>query len=374
MTQSNRRKFLASMAALGSGVLSATERAAALRMEDAYSPRNAERAKRPRTDYIILHTTEAGDSSSQNSVQRYGSCHYLILTDGQVLRIIDRDKIANHAGRSMWNGVRNLSTRSVGIEIVGKYTDSPREAQLRALKALITQLQTRYGITDKNVLTHSQVAYSYHSREGRMVRGRRKDALEFTDPSVRAKIGLTDRWTYDPDERAGRVVFLDYAEGRWLRKALYDFEPRMVAAGTPTLAEPPVISPAERSVPSDDTDDPEDFEGFRVLGVDGDTVQALAGDEALSKTTIYFLPDGRLRQGDRLRGSALLRHPPEGLKILIGYVIGGEVTRRLRAIQIAGPAWNYPSTFYRLPDLSIRQGDKINESAIPPGTTILYRL
>jgi len=58
---------------------------------------------------------------------------------------------------------------------------------------------------------------------------------------------------------------------------------------------------------------------------------------------------------------------------LVGYIIGGEVTTRTHAIDIAGDAWNYPSTFYRLPDLSIRQGDKIDESAIPPGTFVLYR-
>jgi hypothetical protein len=370
MLQSNRRWFLASMAALGRGVLSAAGPASAeLRIEDAYSPRDAQRAKRPRTDYIILHTTEAGDSSSFNSVQRYGSCHYLILTDGQVRRIIHRDKIANHAGRSMWNDVRNLSARSIGIEIVGEYTDPPREAQLPALKEVIRQLCGIYDIPDKSVLTHSQVAYSYHAAEGRMIRGRRKDAIYFADPAVRARIGLTDRWTFDPDERAGRVAFQDYTEGRWLHKSLYETTTLELAQAAPA----PAPTLAEHPDTPEETDDPETFEGFQVLGVNGTTVAALAGKEALSQTTIYFLPDGRIRSGDRLRGSALLKRPPAGLKILIGYVIGGQVTKKLHAIDIAGAAWNYPSTFYRLPDLSIRQGDKIDESAIPPGTVILYR-
>jgi hypothetical protein len=371
--------------------------AATLRIEDAYSPRDAKRAQRPRTEYIVLHTTEAGDSSSLNSVQRYGSCHYLVMTDGLVKRIVHRDKIANHAGRSLWDGVRNLSTRSIGIEIVGTYKEPATEEQLTALKEVIDQLQSLYDIPDKNVLTHSQIAYSYHSGERRNVRGRRKDAVQFADPAVRALIGLTDRWTFDPDERAGTVGFLDYAEGRWLQKVLYApplepapelvaelvakpveaVRPRVIEAKFASLppipAPPPPKTPAKAVATEEPAEDPETFEGFRVLGVHGDTIEELAGDEALSETTIYFLPDGRLRSGDRLRGSPLLKRPPAGLKILIGYVIGGEVTAKTHALNIAGAAWNYPSTFYRLPNLSIVQGDKIDDAAIPPGTVVLYR-
>ncbi len=383
MEHKDRRLFLASLAALGHAVFSKSAMAAIgeLQMEDALSSRNASRAKRPRTDYIILHTTEADDSSSLNSVQRFGSCNYLVQTDGQVLRIIDRDKIANHAGRSMWNGAGNLSTRSIGIEIVGTYKASPREAQLVALKELLDQLKRRYNVVDKNVLTHSQVAYSFRSREG-LVRGRRKDAVKFADPVVRAHIGLNDRWTYDPDERAGRVSFQELAEGRWLHDNLYRPGPSVVSASIATsarLALKPTVTalvPEAVETASDETEetgDPETFEGFLEVGVNGDSVDELAGREALSRSTIYILPDGRIRPGDRLRGSALLAHPPVGLKILVGYVIGGEVTRRMHAIDIAGAAWNYPSTFYRLPDLSLRQGDKIKESAIPPGTVVLYR-
>ncbi len=398
MKQHTRRWFLASVAALGRGALFAAEPGAAnLRIEDAYSPRDARRATRPRTEYIILHTTEADDSSSFNSVYRYGTCHYLILTDGLVRRIIHRDKIANHAGRSLWNGVRNLSTRSLGIEIVGTYLDPPTKAQLAALKQVLAELQSLYGIPDKNVLTHSQIAYSYNSGERRMVRGRRKDAVHFADPEIRARIGLTDRWTYDPDERAGRVAFQNYPEGRWLRDVLYapeaSTEPAKPPAPLPTLAalgqadaakaeatgteaaddSTADDNTADDNIANDNSADPETFEGFLVLGVHGDTIEELAGAGALSPTTIYFLPDGRMRSGDRLRGSPLLQHPPEGLKILMGYVVGGEVTAKRHAIDIAGAAWNYPSTFYRLPDHSIRQGDKIDESAIPPGTVILYR-
>lgn len=375
MKRLNRRTFLASgsVAIVGQAILPAASQAAGdeLRIQDAYSPRNTKRARRPRTDYIILHTTEAGDKGSFNSVFRYGSCHYLIHTNGLVRRIIDRDKIANHAGRSMWNGDNNLSMCSLGIEIVGEYKDTPHDAQIAALKEVLDQLQSIYSIPDKNVLTHSQVAYAYHSGEGRRVRGRKKDAVMMADPDVRARLGLTDRWTYDPDERAGRVAFQDYPEGRWLREVLYKPGPATTAPVVLAKLETRVEEPAPE--PEAEDDDPEIFDGLMEVGVHGHTVGELAGGETYSPTTIYFLPDGRMRPGDRLRGSPLLEHPPEGLRLLVGYVIGGEVTTKTHAVDIAGDSWNYPSTFYRLPNHSIRRGDQIDESAIPPGTLVLYR-
>ncbi len=389
MKRLNRRRFLASssIAALGSALLPDSAQAAELRIQDAYSPRNSKRAQRPRTDYIILHTTEAGDKGSFNSVFRYGSCHYLIHTNGLVRRIIHRDKIANHAGRSLWNGMTNLSMCSLGIEIVGTYQEAPRDEQLVALKQVLAQLQDIYDIPDKNVLTHSQVAYAYHSGEGRRLRGRKKDAVMLADPEVRALVGLTDRWTYDPDERAGRVAFQDYPEGRWLKEVLYKPGPATtasavlasVATGSAPAPQDPESEPEAADVAFDVTgdvtgeDDPEILDGLLEVGVHGHTVGELAGGETYSPTTIYFLPDGRMRPGDHLRGSPLLEHPPEGLKLLVGYVIGGEVTARTHAVDIAGDSWNYPSTFYRLPNHSIRRGDQIDESAIPPGTLVLYR-
>ena len=113
-------------------------------------------------------------------------------------------------------------------------------------------------------------------------------------------------------------------------------------------------------------------EGFRVAGVDGDTAAEIAGDEHNRETTIYFFPDGVVRRGNQVERSRLSALP-KGTKILVGYTHGGYVTSARPAYNICGERWNYPSTFYRFPDGTIKAGDSLNENAIPKKTLIFYR-
>lgn len=80
-----------------------------------FSKWNKSRPNRPSTRMIILHTTEGKDISSLNTVKRFGSCNYLVHTNGRVKQIIAKEKMAHHAGRSMWNGLTGLSRYSIGI-------------------------------------------------------------------------------------------------------------------------------------------------------------------------------------------------------------------------------------------------------------------
>lgn len=89
---------------------------------------------------------------SLRKIHRYGEAHYFVTPAGEVYRIIDRRSIATHAGRSMWEGRRTLDNFSIGIEVVGFYN--------RELRELLRQLKSLYRIKDKNILTHSMVAYA----------------------------------------------------------------------------------------------------------------------------------------------------------------------------------------------------------------------
>ena len=93
--------------------------AQALNIVNHYSPLDRKRAQRPRTDYLILHTTEGPGKGSLSKVHRLGECHYFVDEIGKVFRIIDRRKVALHAGRSMWNGRTNLDNSAIGIEVAG---------------------------------------------------------------------------------------------------------------------------------------------------------------------------------------------------------------------------------------------------------------
>jgi N-acetylmuramoyl-L-alanine amidase len=407
-----------------------------LRISDLLSPLNGKRPIRPETRYIILHTTEGAEEGSLRKVRRYGEAHYFVTPSGDVYRIIDRARIAAHTGRSMWEGRSTLDNCSIGIEVVGFYNQDITAAQVEALRELLRQLKALYHIPDKNVLTHSMVAYGrpnqfYHSNH----RGRKRCGAVFARADVRRRLGLTSQPAQDPDVRAGRLKVADEE----LERMLYAQAPPAVTAGPATVTPGPApMSPPSQESPtpagegsgSDPTiigkganawsiaresynhagtvyvfpdgtrmrgdqirewkkipegtrvllsgDEPEqEFEGFLEIGKDGDTPRDLAGDDTAEATTIYFLPSGLIRTGAELALSASLRKfleaPPQGTRILVGYTYGGYVGGRRSAYYVARGKWNYPSTFYRLPDGRILSGDEIDEKMIPARTLIFFQ-
>jgi len=108
------------------------------------------------------------------------------------------------------------------------------------------------------------------------------------------------------------------------------------------------------------------------IGVHGDSARELAGEEMLASTTIYFLPDGRVRQGTELRQSQV-ENLPDGTRMLVGYVHGGYVTARRSAHDIAGAKWNHSTTFYRRPDGRILTGDRVSEDSIIPMMMVFFQ-
>jgi N-acetylmuramoyl-L-alanine amidase len=119
------------------------------------------------------------------------------------------------------------------------------------------------------------------------------------------------------------------------------------------------------------------FEGFLEIGKDGNSVRELAGDAFAESTTIYFFPNGLIRTGAELSANASLRKmlddPPKGTRLLTGYTYGGYVGAKRSAYYVVGTRWNYPSTFYRLPDGRILSGDEIDEKSIPARTLIFFQ-
>ncbi|MBR2838822.1 MAG: N-acetylmuramoyl-L-alanine amidase, partial [Kiritimatiellae bacterium] len=170
------------------------------------SPRNPERRVRASTELIVLHTTEAPARSSLNKVSDRGECHFCVTEDGTVYRIVDRDREAFHAGRSMWNGKEDVDKFSVGIECVGYHDKRMDDVQLNSIRALVKELQAMYRIPDERVVCHSHVAYGAPNKWHKFKhRGRKRCGMLFAMPSVRARLGLASRPAYDPDTRACRL-------------------------------------------------------------------------------------------------------------------------------------------------------------------------
>ncbi|MCX7590615.1 MAG: N-acetylmuramoyl-L-alanine amidase [Kiritimatiellae bacterium] len=389
-----------------------------------WSPRNGERPRRQTTQFIILHTTEAAEAGSLKKIRANGEAHYFVGRDGHVYRIIHRDRVAFHAGRSMWNGTTCLDACSIGIEVAGYYNQEPTTRQYEALRALLREIRRIYPVPDDRVLTHCMVAYGAPNRwHPYSHRGRKRCGMIFALPAVRAKLGLGPAPPEDPDVKRGRLVVGD----PYLAQVLYSAShwPGMTIASTTSGSSqvaqvateaPPVedyviragrtawdvardayrspttvyVFPDGRQVPGDRIRDwkaiptgtrvilgeqpvEDDKDGVSELGADGHTVLEIAGREYANSTTLYLLPNGQVRRGSEMAENEF-RTLPAGTRVLLGYAFGGQVTARRTAFQICGARWKFPSTFYRFPDGTLLNGSQIKEGKIPPGTVVLYRL
>lgn len=115
---------------------------------------------------LVLHYT--GMESAEAALDRLAdpvarvSAHYVVLEDGGVIRMVEEDKRAWHAGVSRWRGRTDINAASVGIEIVngGHEFGLPAypDAQMEAVIALSRALLARHAIPPVNVVGHSDIA------------------------------------------------------------------------------------------------------------------------------------------------------------------------------------------------------------------------
>jgi N-acetylmuramoyl-L-alanine amidase len=131
---------------------------------------------------IVYHTTEselAPFRASQNHTIQYlgknllsyirhrKSYHYLIDRYGRVNRVVEEDRVANHAGWSVfadgeWIYV-NLNHSFLGIAFEAQTrpegeAEPINEAQIRAGQMLTGMLRAKYDIPARNCTTHGQVS------------------------------------------------------------------------------------------------------------------------------------------------------------------------------------------------------------------------
>ena len=370
-----------------------------------YSPRNKERSVRKATTLIVLHTTEAPSRSALRKLSDLGECHYCIDEAGRVYRIIDHRREAYHAGRSMWNGRANVDEFSVGIEVCGYHNKPLGAEQLRSLAALVGELKYIYKVPDQNVLAHSHVAYGAPNKwQPRSHRGRKRCGMMFALPSVRARLNLKARPTFDPDVKARRLVVAD----AYLAQVLYGAVQTRQAVAALSKQDSTVIGKDRGAwdIARDAYDDsttlyvfpdgtqkrghqignfkllpsgtkvtvnaPADnrTESYQVVGVNG-KAQDIAGQEVLSASTFYVYPDGRFSRGSQLKPEAVLKLP-YGTKVLLGYSVGGPVSASKPAAAICGNRWRSADTFFLIASVLV-PGNRVDEGKIPAGTMLFYK-
>lgn len=130
------------------------------------SPNFDERPAGDGIDMLVLHYT--GMETAAAALARLTdpharvSAHYLIDEDGSIVRLVDEQYRAWHAGVSFWRGATHINARSVGIELVNPghefgYRTFPRP-QVDALVSLAGGILSRWPIPPRNVVGHADVA------------------------------------------------------------------------------------------------------------------------------------------------------------------------------------------------------------------------
>ena len=325
------RGFFAKACLTAALAVLAAHPAAAIDASNRYrSPRNPERKIRQSTELIVLHTTEAPARGSLLKVSERGECHFLVTEEGAVYRIVDRDREAFHAGRSMWNGKEDVDKFSIGIECVGYHDKEMPLVQLYAIRDLVKDLKKMYHLTDDKVVTHSQVAYGAPNKwQKKKHRGRKRCGMLFAMPSVRRVLELTARVSVDPDTRAKRLTVGD----DYLAKVLYGNVDTLKGAygKVPVKAEakPAASKPAAKPAP---------------------------------KPAVAAKPASPAKPFRRIPVTI------EDLKAQ-GYTMKGAVRKGVTASQIAGAKWNSATTYYTIRNKVI-PGNMINPAKIEVGMCI----
>ena len=111
------------------------------------------------------------------------SAHYVIDEDGTTYSLVDEEHRAWHAGVAFWEGITDINSASIGIELVNPghslgYSRFPL-AQMQSLIALCKEICERHPIRQDYVLGHSDIAP-----------GRKKDPGELFGWQMLQKSGI----------------------------------------------------------------------------------------------------------------------------------------------------------------------------------------
>lgn len=126
------------------------------------SPNHGPRRDGARPDMIVIHYTAM--DSVVAALDRLCdpvaevSAHYLICERGHVWQLVDEGQRAWHAGAGRWGDVRDVNSRSIGIELANRGDHPFAAAQMDALERLLAGIMARWVIPPERVIGHSDMA------------------------------------------------------------------------------------------------------------------------------------------------------------------------------------------------------------------------
>lgn len=148
-----------------SSILSETELLSKPSVVTMNSPHRNDRPAGTKIDAIVLHhTANTGDAKNIGTFfldpAAKVSAHYIVDKTGYLVQSVDDTKRSWHAGKSIFNGRKEVNDFSIGIEIcnVGDNVDPYPDAQYNSLIKLLGYLVQTYNIPVSNITRHRDIA------------------------------------------------------------------------------------------------------------------------------------------------------------------------------------------------------------------------
>ena len=130
-----------------------------------YKSPNYNSRKNSKISLIIIHYTALKNTNDAitylcNKKNKVSS-HYVVAQNGSVYSLIEDKFRAWHAGQAFWQGITDINSFSIGIELDynprGK-NNKFSSKMMYSLKKLILKLKKNYKINKNSILAHSDIA------------------------------------------------------------------------------------------------------------------------------------------------------------------------------------------------------------------------
>ena len=126
------------------------------------SPNFGPRRDGLRPTLVVLHYT--GMDSFDAALERLCdpsaqvSAHYLICPAGGLWQLVEEAQRAWHAGAGAWQGMQDINSRSIGVELANDGQTPFADRQMRCLEGLLARIMARWQIAPADVIGHADMA------------------------------------------------------------------------------------------------------------------------------------------------------------------------------------------------------------------------
>ncbi len=112
--------------------------------------------------FVVLHYTAM--ATAQAAIERLCdpeaevSAHYVICKTGRITQLVGEGQRAWHAGAGEWQGLSDINSRSIGIELDNDGQGPFAEPLMQSLEGLLARILRGWDIPRAHVIGHSDLA------------------------------------------------------------------------------------------------------------------------------------------------------------------------------------------------------------------------